>query len=170
MKPARTFLPSVALAAALAASGCSPKPTPAGAHADAAAVRPPAAATPNACDVLDAATARKYLGEGAQLRRKAQPNPKMTQCQYGSDKGVITVMVGPWSMVHMATSQAKPAAGLGDEASNGVGGLYVRNGDKGIEINVMVASGEFGGKAADDVEAQTVAAEAKVAPDLVAKL
>ena len=166
MKLARDTAALAALAAAIALTGCEPKPTTV-AQGDTAA---PLAAAPNACDVLDAAVARKYLGDGAQLRRKAQPNPRMTQCQWGSDKGVITVMVGPWSMVHMATSGDKPVTGIGDEAYDGVGGLYVRKGDKGIDIDVMVASGEFWGKAADDVEAQTIAAEAKVAPDLVAKL
>lgn len=170
MKLARSGVQLAVLMAALAATACAPKPTAAGAGRSDGDTTRPLAATPNACDVLDAATARKYLGDGAQLRRKAQPNPRMTQCQYGSDKGVITVMVGPWSMVHMATSQDKPVTGLGDEAYASPGGLYVRKGERAIDINVMVASGEFWGKAADDVEAQTIAAEEKVAPGLLARL
>ena len=125
---------------------------------------------PNACDVLTEAIAKKYLGAGAQLRIKAQPNAKMSQCQYGSDRGVITVMVGPWSMIHTANPVEKPAAGLGDEAYNAPGGLYVRKGAGGLNVNIIVTSGEFWGAAADSAEAQTVAAEAKVAPDLLAKL
>ena len=165
---------SAMLAACLVAiplAGCGSKSSaPSAANVALAAAAPPAAGAPNACDVLDAATAKKYLGDGAQLRRKAQPNPHMTQCQWGSDKGVIDLMVGPWSMVHTGSPEDKPVAGIGDEAYVGPMGLYVRKGDLGIGLNVMVASGEFWGKAADDVEAQTAAAEEKVAPDLVAKL
>ncbi len=168
MNPAHNRLALAGLALAVCLSGCGPKPS-AAARGDGETATP-TAATPNACDVLDAATARKYLGDGAVLRRKAQPNPRMTQCQYGSDKGVITVMVGPWSMIHMATSGDKPVAGLGDEAYVGPTGLYVRKGDRAIDLNVMVVAGEFWGKAADDVEAQTIAAEEKVAPDLLARL
>jgi len=157
-------------AMAISLSGCGPSSSTSAGGASAPAVATAQAVAPNACDVLNEAIAKKYLGDGAQLRRKAQPNPKMTQCQYGSDRGAITVMVGPWDMVHMATPIDKPQAGIGDEAYNGAGGLYVRKGDLGIEIDVMVASGEFWGKAADDLEAQTLAAEIKVAPDLLARL
>src|SRR5579863_2646591 len=80
--------------------GCGPKPSAPSASAAAtpASADAPAtpAAMPAACDVLDVTLAKKYLGDGAQLRRKAQPNPHMTQCQWGSDKGVINLMVGPW--------------------------------------------------------------------------
>jgi hypothetical protein len=157
---------------AIAVSGCGPSSsTSAGASGATAPAAPTvAAAIPNACDVLNEAIAKKYLGAGAQLRRKAQPNPKMTQCQWGSDKGVITIMVGPWDMVYTPTPLDKPATGLGDQAVNAPGGLYVRKGDRGVSIDVMVEAGEFWGKAADDVEAQATAAEAKVAPDLLARL
>jgi hypothetical protein len=165
---------AIILTAALSLSGCGPsaKPTSdtASAASPMAAVNRIAATAPNACDVLDAAIAKKYLGDGVQLRRKAQLNPQMTQCQYGSDKGVITVMVGPWSMIHTGNPQDKPAPGLGDEAYNGPAGLDVRKGDLGVNIGVMVMSGEFWGKAADDALDQMTAAEAKVAPDLVARL
>jgi len=158
------------LAAAIAASGCG-RPTPAAKPDEGA--RPPAAAqtaAPRACDILSPDLAKKYLGEAAVLRRDAQPNPRMTQCQWGSDKGVITIMVGPWDMVHSASPNAKPVSGLGDEAYSDFGGLEVRKGDRGVSINVMVEAGEFWGKAAEDEEAKTRDAEAKVAPDLVAKL
>src|SRR5579871_4635608 len=92
----------------------SKSPAPSAANVASAAAPPAAAAAPNACDVLDAATAKKYLGDGAQLRRKAQPNAHMTQCQWGSDRGVINLMVGPWSMVHAGSPEDKPVAGIGD--------------------------------------------------------
>jgi hypothetical protein len=177
MNLARNVLYVTGVAMAISVSGCGPSAsTSAGANSANADSRAPtrpveqAAAMPNACDVLSETIAKKYLGDGAQLRRKAQPNPHMSQCQYGSDKGIITVMVGPWDMIHTPTPMDKPRAGLGEEAYNGAAGLYVRKGDRGVEINVMVEAGEFWGKAADDAEAQTVAAENKVAPDLVARL
>jgi hypothetical protein len=162
------------LAASLAAAllgGCG-KPAPSAAPKD-EGTRPPeklAVAAPRACDILSADLAKKYLGDAAVLRRDAQPNPRMTQCQWGSDKGVITIMVGPWDMVHTASPNAKPVSGLGDEAYSDFSGLEVRKGDRGVSINVMVEAGEFWGKAAEDEEAKTPDAEARVAPDLVAKL
>jgi hypothetical protein len=171
MHLARSGLHAAGLMMAISLSGCGPSSsTSAGANGAGAPPAAAQAAMPNACDVLSESIAKKYLGDGAQLRRKAQPNPHMSQCQWGSDKGVITVMVGPWSMVHTPTPVDKPQAGIGEEAYNGAGGLYVRKGDRGINIDVMVEAGEFWGKAADDEEAKTLAAETKVAPDLVARL
>jgi hypothetical protein len=174
MTLARNTLCLAALAAAIAASGCGRSSTP---SASGASASPPSAAAPvvqaalpNACDVLTDAVAKKYLGDGAQLKRKAQTNARMSQCQYGSDKGVITVMVGPWFMLHTANPTERPAAGLGDEAYSSPGGLYVRKGNHGVSIDVIVSSGEYWGVAADNAEAQMEAAEAKVAPDLLAKL
>jgi hypothetical protein len=124
-----------------------------------------------ACDILTETVAKKYLGPDAALRRDAQPNPRMTQCQWGSAKGgVITVISGPWDMVYDASPKDEAVAGLGDEAHMGASGLYVRKGDHGINIDVMTESGEFWGKEADDLEARTKAAEKKVAPDLIANL
>lgn len=160
----------VGLLMTAATSGCGPSSSNSAGAKGASAPAPAVAAIPNACDVLSEAIAKKYLGPDAVLKRKAQPNPKMTQCQYGSDKGIITVMVGPWSMVYDASPDDKTVTGLGDEAHDSFSGLYVRKGDRGVEIDVMVASGEFWGKAADDVEAQTTAAEHKVAPDIIAGL
>jgi hypothetical protein len=174
MTMARNLLCLAALAAAVAAGGCGPSSTT---SASSASASPPAsaapvaqAALPNACDVLTDAVARKYLGDGAQLKRKAQTNAQMSQCQYGSDKGVITVMVGPWFMLHTTNPTEKPAAGLGDEAYSSPGGLYVRKGDHGVSIDVIVSSGEYWGVAAEGAEARMEAAEAKVAPDLLARL
>jgi hypothetical protein len=157
--------------AAVSLGGCGQPAASAGPQDE--GVRPPekaAVAAPRACDVLSPDLARKYLGDAAALRRDAQPNPRMTQCQWGSDKGVITVMVGPWDMVHTASPNAKPVSGLGDEAWSDFSGLEVRKGARGLSINVMVEAGEFWGKAAEDEEAKTRDAEARVAPDLVAKL
>ena len=173
MTVARSVLIVSGLTMALAVSGCgasssnSAGATSASAPAAASAA---VAAIPRACDVLNDAVAKKFLGPTAVLKRDAQPNPKMTQCQYGSDNGLITIMVGPWDMVHTSNPEDKPAAGLGDEAYDAPDGLDVRKGDRGINIDVMVASGEFWGSAADAVESQTIAAEHKVAPDLLARL
>ena len=101
---------------------------------------------------------------------KAQPNPHESQCQYQSANGSITIMVGPWDMVHFAAMQNKPMTGLGDEAGSGGGGLDVRKGDRGINVNVIFHSGEFWGKAAEAEETKTLAAETKIAPDLLVKL
>jgi len=169
---ARNGLWLAAVVAAIGLSGCGkPAATGTAAKKD-EGTRPVAAqaAARRACDILSPDLAKKFLGEAAVLRRDAQPNPRMTQCQWGSDKGVITVMVGPWDMVHMTSPDAKPVSGLGDEAYSSFSGLDVRKGDRGVSINVMVEAGEFWGKAADDEEAKTAAAEAKVAPDLVARL
>jgi len=142
-----------------------------------AALALPAAAAPmswatarNACDVLSEASAKKLLGADAHLTRKAQPNPHMSQCQYTGGNGQITVMTGDWRMVHTHNPADKAVAGLGDEAYQAPGGLFVRKGKVGMSINVMVASGEFWGKAADSIEAQTVAAERKTALELLPHL
>jgi hypothetical protein len=175
MGVARIGWVAIGLGAALALSACgNSKTASAGAGnavpADDSEPAPAAAvAAPNACDVLTEAIAKKYLGDAAQLKRKAQPNPKMTQCQWGDDHGAITVEVGPWDTVYTKTGEDKPA-GFGDEAYDTPSGLYVRKGAVGLSIDVIVASGEFWGTAADDVESQTVAAEHKVAPDLIARL
>jgi hypothetical protein len=164
-----TWLPA-GLALALVAAGCAPKPKAHGGEEDQGAAQSEAAAGPKACDILTEATAKKYLGDGAQLRRNAQPNPRVSQCQWGGDKGVITVEVGPWDSIYVKTSDDKAVSGLGDEAYSNATGLYVRKGAVGLDINVIVASGEFWGAAADSIEAQTLAAEKRVAPDLAAKL
>ena len=127
-------------------------------------------ATPNACVVLDQATATQFLGAGTKLKRQAQPNAHMSQCQYAGPRGMITVMVGPWSMVHTASPNAKAVSGLGDEAYTSPGGLDVRKGQKGVTIDVETEFGEFSGKAADSLEARNLAAQTKVAPAIVARL
>jgi len=162
-------LSALTLAALLAGCGRSASTNGAAASASAPAASLFAAA-PKACDVLTEATAKKYLGADAQLRRNAQPNAHETQCQWGSGKGIITVMVGPWDMVHMQAMNNTPAPGFGDEAYIGPGGLDVRKGERGVNIMVMTEAGEFCSKAADTEEAKTAAAEEKVAPDIVAKL
>lgn len=173
MHGARIGWAAAGLGAALVLSGCGgssasatggPAPDDNTAPAEATAVT-----APNACAVLTEAIARKYLGDAAQLKRKAQPNARMSQCQWGDDHGAITVEVGAWDSVYTKTGEDKPA-GFGDESYDTPSGLYVRKGPVGVGINVIVASGEFWGKAGDDVEAQTIAAEHKVAPDLMAKL
>jgi hypothetical protein len=127
-------------------------------------------ATPNACVVLDKATATQFLGAGTTLKRQAQPNPHMSQCQYAGPKGMITVMVGPWSMVHTAAANAKAVTGLGDEAYSSPSGLDVRKGQKGVNIDVETEFGEFSGKAADSLEARNLAAQTRVAPAIIARL
>ncbi|HWE44858.1 MAG TPA: hypothetical protein VG407_02430 [Caulobacteraceae bacterium] len=127
-----------------------------------------ATAAPNACGVLTETVAKKYLGAAAVLKQDAHPNPRVSLCQYASDRGAISVLSGPWEMVDSKTGQDTPVAGLGDEAHLGPIGLFVRKGDHGLSIDVITASGEFWGKAADDVTARNHAAEQKVAPDLIA--
>jgi hypothetical protein len=160
---------AAALGVLVAACGPSSSGSAGGAGAPSAAVAA-ASPLPNACDVLSEAVAKKYLGPAAALTRKAQPNAHMTQCQWTDDNGQITVMVGPWDMVHTGTPDDKPVAGLGDEAYIGPGGLFVRKGGGGISVMVIVASGEFWGAAADKMEDQMADTEKKVAPDLVANL
>lgn len=175
MGGARIGWAAIGVGAALALSACgngSSSSAGGSVPADADNASAQTAATvsaPNACAVLTEAIARKYLGAAAKLNRKVQPNPKISQCQWGDDHGAITVEAGPWDMVYTKTGEDKPA-GFGDESYDAPSGLYVRKGDVGVSINVIVAGGEFWGKAADDAESQTVAAEHKVAPDLIARL
>jgi hypothetical protein len=118
---------------------------------------------PNACAVLNDAAAKKLLGPSARLSRKAQPNPHMSQCQYSSTNGEITIMVGDWRMIHTANPTEKKIAGLGDEAYSTATSLYVRKGAVGMDVDVIVQSGEFWGAAADNALAQMAAAEKKTA-------
>ena len=108
---------------------------------------------PNACDVLDDAAAKQLLGDAAKQTRKAQPNPYMSQCQYTSPNGVITIMVGDWKMIYTSSPQDKAIAGLGDEAYDTPGELVVRKGEVGMSVSVIVSSGEYWGKEADDAGA-----------------
>jgi hypothetical protein len=174
MHVARIGWAAAGVSAALALSGCGGSSASANAGGPAqedtaAPAQTAAVAAPNACAVFTEAIARKYLGDAAQLKRKAQPNPRMSQCQWGDDHGAITVEVGAWDAVYTKTGEDKPA-GFGDESYDTPSGLYVRKGAVGVGINVIVASGAFWGKAGDDVETETIAAEHKVAPDLMAKL
>jgi hypothetical protein len=125
---------------------------------------------PNACDVLTDAAAKQLLGDTAKLSRKVQTNPHMSQCQYTSANGEITVMVGDWKMIHDDNPQNKTITGLGDEAYDTPGGVDVRKGEVGMTVNVIVSSGEFWGKAADDAISQMDAAERKVAAALLPNL
>jgi len=79
-------------------------------------------------------------------------------------------MVDDWKMIHTANPQDKAIAGLGDEAYDTPGELVVRKGEVGMSISVIVSSGEFWGKAADDALTQMSAARKKVAATLVPKL
>jgi hypothetical protein len=162
------ILPALALGVVLLA-GCGPS-SPDTRRESAASLRRHFVTGPNACDVLNDAAAKQLLGDSAHLTRKAQPNPHMTQCQYTSPNGQITIMVGDWKMLHDDNPQNKVIAGLGDEAYDTPSGVDVRKGDIGMNVDVMVASGEFWGKAADDMLAQTDAAEKKVAAALLPNL
>jgi hypothetical protein len=122
---------------------------------------------PNACDVLTDAAAKHLLGDAAKLSRKAQTNPYMSQCQYTSPNGVVTIMVGDWKMIYTSSPQDKKIDGLGDEAYDTPGEIVVRKGAIGMSVNVIVSSGEFWGKAADDALARMNAAERKVAAALL---
>jgi len=168
----RLVVAAVGAAFAVSACGSSASTSAGGSPADddnSAPAEAAAVAAPSACNVLTEAVAKKYLGAAAQLKRKAQPNARMTQCQWGDDNGAITVEVGPWDTVYTKSGEDKPA-GFGDESYDTPSGLYMRKGAVGIGVNVIVGSGEFWGAAADNAESQTVAAEHKVAPDLIAKL
>jgi hypothetical protein len=159
------LLPLIATAA-FSLADCGPSPE----SKHAAATGAEFVSGPNACDVLDDAAAKQLLGDAAKQTRKAQLNPSMTQCQYASPNGSISIVVGDWKMVHTPNPQDKPIAGLGDEAYDTPGLLVVRKGQVGMSVSVIVASGEFWGKAADDMLAQTSAAQKKVAAALVPKL
>ncbi len=183
------FLSLAAVSLAISVAGCGKPQAQTDAEAAAAKAKAAAAAgfgpdtdigkilaaksikAPQACDVLTEAIAKKYLGADAQQRQNRQQNPHMSLCQYGGKGGVITVDVGPWDMVNMSSgAKDKPVTGIGDEAHAGGAGLYVRKGKLGMTVDVMVHGGEFWGKAADDENAKTEAAEEKVAPDLVPNL
>ncbi len=163
------LLPVIAVAAFVLAD-CGPSSESKHTATAAAPAGPQFVSGPNACDVLDDAAAKQLLGDAAKLTRKAQPNPYVSQCQYTSPNGAITIMVGDWKMIHTASPQDKPIAGLGDEAYDTPGELVVRKGEVGMSVNVIVSSGEFWGKAADDMLAQMSAAQKKVAVALVPKL
>jgi hypothetical protein len=120
--------------------------------------------------VLYDTAAKQLLGDAAKQTRKAQANPYMSQCQYSSPNGQITIMVGDWKMIHTANPQDKAITGLGDEAYETPGMLVVRKGEVGMSVSVIVSSGEFWGKAADDTRSQMSAAEKKVAVALLPKL
>jgi hypothetical protein len=149
--------------AALSLADCGPSATEKHASAAATPAGPQWATAPNACDVLNEATAKKLLGDSAKLLRKAQDNPSLSQCQYTSANGQISIMVGDWRMIHTANPQDKPFSGLGDEAYDSPSGVYVRKGAVGMSVNVIIESGEFWGDAADNALAQMSAAEKKVA-------
>jgi hypothetical protein len=126
---------------------------------------------PKACDVLTLDGAKKLLGPSATLSRSAQPNVMETQCQYRSANGTLTLMTGSWAGIEsMKSSDDKPLTGLGDEASEGFTGVTVRKGVIGMNVSMILMSGDFWGKAADSEEARTHAAEEKVAAELVTRL
>ena len=163
------LLPLIA-AAAFTLANCGPSSESKHTSTAAAPAGPQFVSGPNACDVLDDAAAKQLLGDAAKLTRKAQPNPHMSQCQYTSPNGAISIMVGDWKMIHTANPQDKPIAGLGDEAYDTPGLLVVRKGEVGMSVSVIVSSGEFWGKAADNMLAQISAAQKKVAAALLPKL
>jgi hypothetical protein len=162
-----TLLPLICVAA-FSLADCGPSSEPK--HDAAASSGPQFVSGPNACDVLDDAAAKQLLGDGAKQIRKVQLSPQMSQCQYKSPNGAITVMVGDWKMIHTAGPQDSKIAGLGDEAYDTPGLLVVRKGEAGMSISVIVSSGEFWGKAADDALSQMSAARKKVAVALLPKL
>jgi hypothetical protein len=165
----RTALLPLIAVAAFSLADCGPSSEPKH-EAAAAPAGPQFVSGPNACDVLDDAAAKQLLGDGAKQTRKAQANPYMSQCQYSSPNGQISLMVGDWKMIHTSSPQDKAIAGLGDEAYETPGELVARKGAVGMSVNVIVSSGEFWGKAADDALSQMAAARMKVATALVPKL
>ena len=140
--------------------GCSSFPNPLKPTTDA----------PKACDVLTIDVVKPYIGDDAAKSREAQPNPRETQCQYTSSTGAINVMVGEWSVIKPIGSDEQPVGGIGDEAWISPTGLAVKKGSHGIEINAMLASGEFSGAAADELQAKEADAEKALAGQLVPKI
>jgi hypothetical protein len=138
--------------------------------APASAAGPQWAVSPNACVVMNDATAKALLGPSAHLLRKAQLNPQMSQCQYGSDNGIVTLVVGDWRMIHTANPTEKKVPGLGDEAFTSAAGVYVRKGMVGMSVNVIVQNGSFWGTAADNALAEMAAAAHKAAAALLPRL
>jgi hypothetical protein len=172
MGGARIAFAALGLSAALVVSGCG-----SGASASAGGAAPDdntapaqtaAVAAPDACSVLTEAIAKKYLGAAAQLKPQARPNPRTSQCQWADDHGAITLETGPWDTVYTKSGEDR-LAGFGDESYDTPSGLYVRVGDVGVGIHVVVGSGASWGAATDDAESPAVAAEHQVAPDIMAK-
>jgi hypothetical protein len=172
MGGARIAWAALGLSAALAVSGCGPSPSAsAGGPApddNTAPAQTAAVAAPDACTLLTEAIAKKYLGAAAQLKPEVHPNPRTSQCQWADDHGAITLQAGPWDTVYAKSGEDR-LAGFGDESYDTPSGLYVREGDVGVGISVIIGDGASWAAAADSGESRAVAAEHEVAPDIMAK-
>ena len=166
---------AIGVSAALGLGGCSGSSASASAGAaapddNAAPAQTAAVSAPDACSLLpEAILAKKYLGAAAsRIPAGAPESADIARCQWADDHGAITLQTGPWDAVYTKSGEDR-LAGFGDESYDTPSGLYVREGDVGVGISVVVGNGASWGAAADNAESQAVAAEHQVAPDIMAK-
>ncbi|WP_156623085.1 hypothetical protein [Mycobacterium sp. 1164966.3] len=120
----------------------------------------------NACQVLTLDLAKPVIGDNAVQSISAQPNPRETHCQYKGQNGWIDAMVGEWSVIHLVSEpNEQPVAGIGDAAYTSFSGLKVRKGKHGMQINVVLTSGDSSTR--DDRQLQ---AEKDLAAKMLPKL
>jgi hypothetical protein len=116
--------------------------------------------------VLTLDLVRPVIGDDASQSISAQPNPHETHCQYKGSNGWIDAMVGDWSVIHLVSEPNEQAvAGIGDAAYISSDGLKVRKGKHGMEISVVLMSGDSSTQ--DDRQAQ---AEKDLAAKMLPKL
>jgi hypothetical protein len=121
---------------------------------------------PHACQVLTLELVKPVIGDNANQSMSVQPNPRETHCQYKGSNGVVDAMVGEWSVIHLVNEpNEQPVAGIGDAAYSSWTGLKVRKGKHGMQIEVMLTSGDSGTK--DDRQLQ---AEKELAAKILPKL
>ena len=153
IKPA---LVVIAGAVVSATAACGSMPSPFGGGTDA----------PNACQVLTLDLVTPVIGDDAAQSIAAQPNPRETHCQYKGSNGWIDAMVGEWSVIHLASDpDEQSVSGIGDQAYISSEGLKVRKGAHGMEINVVLTSGD-----SDTQENRQQQAEKDLAAKMLPKL
>lgn len=98
---------------------------------------------PHACQVLTLDLVKPVIGDNATKSIEAQPNPRETHCQYKGSDGWIDALVGEWSVIHLVSEpKEQSVSGLGDAAYSSFSGLKVRKGKHGMEIKVVLTSGD----------------------------
>jgi hypothetical protein len=116
--------------------------------------------------VLTLELVKPVIGDDANQSISAQPNPRETHCQYKGSNGWIDAMVGEWSVIHLVNEpNEQPVSGLGDAAYTSFSGLKVRKGKHGMEIKVVLMSGDSSTQDARQLQAEKDLA-AKMLPKL----
>jgi hypothetical protein len=152
----RLTSPFMVIAIVSATAACSSLPSSLGGGTDA----------PHACKVLTLDLVKPVIGDDANQSMSAQPNPRETHCQYKGQNGVVDAMVGEWSVIHIINEpNEQPVAGIGDAAYSSWTGLKVRKGKHGMQVEVMLTSGDSSTK--DDRQLQ---AEKDLAAKMLPKL